>query len=186
MVTTSDPVASGLTDSLARPVGNITRITRLTRGLTEKRLELLMDAAPKISRVELVTGTTTSGIEDYEAAARSLKKITIQPLKAKRAKSRFRGSIPAAVNGRINAIITICDAVPASYMKRIANLTIQQRLPSMTEDTPYVEAGGLMSYSANDADQFKRAAIYVDKVLKGIKLLSYQLNNPLSSHLWSI
>jgi hypothetical protein len=117
----------------------------------------------------LVTGTTTSGIEDYEAAARSLKKITIQPLRLSEPNRDLEGAFQAAVNGRINAIITICDAVPASYMKRIANLTFQQRLPSMTEDTPYVEAGGLMSYSANNADQFKRAAIYVDKILKGIK-----------------
>jgi putative tryptophan/tyrosine transport system substrate-binding protein len=178
MVTPADPVASGFINSLARPGGNITGITRLTRGLSEKRLELLMDAASDILRVGVITGTTTRGIEDYEAAARSVKRITIQPLQVSGPNPDLEGAFQTAVKGRVNAIITIRDAVTASYMKQIANLAIKHRLPSMNEDSPYVEAGGLMSYSANDADQFKRAAIYVDKILKGSKPADLPVEQP--------
>jgi putative tryptophan/tyrosine transport system substrate-binding protein len=178
MVTPGDPVASGFIDSLARPGGNITGITRLTRGLSGKRLELLLEAAPEISRVGVVTGTTTSGIEDYEAAARSLNKITIQPLQVRGPNPDFEGAFQAAAQGRVNALITIRDAVTASYLKRIANLAIKYRLPSMNEDSPYVAAGGLMSYGANDADQFRRAAVYVDRILKGAKPAELPVEQP--------
>jgi putative tryptophan/tyrosine transport system substrate-binding protein len=178
MVTPADPVASGFIDSLARPGGNITGITRLTRGLSGKRLELLVEAAPEVSRVGVVTGTTTTGIEDYEAAARSLKNITIQPLQVRGPNPDFEGAFQAAAKGRVNALITIRDAVTASYLKRIANLAIKYRLPSMNEDSPYVAAGGLMSYGANDADQFRRAAIYVDKILKGAKPAELPVEQP--------
>ena len=69
----------------------------------------------------------------------------------------------------MSALITIRDALTASYLNRIADLAIKYRLPSMHADSPYVQAGGLMSYSTNDADQFRRAAVYVDKILKGVK-----------------
>jgi putative tryptophan/tyrosine transport system substrate-binding protein len=178
MVTPADPVASGFIDSLARPGGNITGITRLTRGLSGKRLELLVEAAPEVSRVGVVTGTTTSGIENYEAAARSLKNITIQPLQVRGPNPDFEGAFQAAAKGRVNALITIRDAVTASYLKRIANLAIKYRLPSMNEDSPYVAAGGLMSYGTNDADQFRRAAVYVDKILKGAKPAELPVEQP--------
>jgi putative tryptophan/tyrosine transport system substrate-binding protein len=178
MVTPADPVASGFIDSLARPGGNITGITRLTRGLSGKRLELLMEAAPEISRVGVVTGTTTSGIEDYETAARSLNKLTIQSLQVRGPNPDFEGAFQAAAKGRVNALITIRDAVTASYLKRIANLAMKYRLPSMNEDSPYVAAGGLMSYGANDADQFRRAAVYVDKILKGAKPAELPVEQP--------
>jgi putative ABC transport system substrate-binding protein len=168
MVTPADPVADGFIDSLARPGGNITGITRLTRGLSGKRLELLKEAALEASRVGILTGTPTAGIQHFEAAARELK-MTVQSLEVHGPKPDFEGAFQAATKGRVNALITVRDAVTASYPKRIADLAIKNRLPSMSEDSPYVEAGGLMSYSANDADQFKRAAYYVDKILKGAK-----------------
>lgn len=74
-----------------------------------------------------------------------------------------------AIKSRVNGLITIRDAVTASHIRRIAELAIKHRLPSMNEDSPYVELGGLMSYSANDADQFRRAAYCVDRILKGAK-----------------
>ena len=123
---------------------------------------------PGISRVGILTGTTTTGIEDFEVAARALKNITI-PLEVRGPNPDFEGAFQAAAKGRVNALVTIRDAVTASYLKRIANLATKYRLPSMNEDIPYVEAGGLMSYGANDADQFSRAAVYVDKILKGAK-----------------
>ena len=178
MVTPADPVAAGFIDSLARPGGNITGITRLTRNLSGKRLDLLKEAVPGISRVGILTGSTTNGIEDFEAAARALKKITIQPLEVRGPNPDFDGAFQAAAKARVNALITIRDAVTSGYVKRIADLTIKYRLPSMNEDSPYVEAGGLMSYAANDAEQFRRAAVYVDKILKGAKPAALPVEQP--------
>jgi putative ABC transport system substrate-binding protein len=177
MVTPADPVAAGFIDSLARPGGNITGITRLTRDLSGKRLELLKEAVPSISRVGVLTGTTTTGIQDFEAAARALK-ITIQSIEIRGPNPDLEGAFEAAAKGRVNALITIRDAVTASYPKRIADLAIKHRLPSMNEDSPYVEAGGLMSYAANDADQFRRAAYYVDRILKGTKPADLPVEQP--------
>ncbi|MDH3444515.1 MAG: ABC transporter substrate-binding protein, partial [Deltaproteobacteria bacterium] len=166
IVTPNDPVATGFVDSLARPGGNITGITRLTRNLSGKRLELLKEVVPEISRVGILTGTTTTGGQEFEAVARELK-ITIQSLEVRGPNPDFEGAFQVAARERVNALIAIRDAVTASYPKRIAELAIKHRLPSMNEDSPYVESGGLMSYAANDAEQFRRAAYYVDKILKG-------------------
>ena len=177
MVTALDPVAAGFIDSLARPGGNITGITRRTRDLSGKRLELLKEAVPGISRVGIITGTTTRGIQDFEAAARALK-LTMQSLEVRGPNPDFEGVFEAAIKGRVNAFVTIRDAVTASYLKRIADLAIKTGRPSMNEDRPYVEAGGLMSYATNDADQFRRAAYYVDKILKGAKPADLPVEQP--------
>ena len=177
--TQADPVADGLVDSLARPGGNITGLTRLTNELSGKRLELLTETVPGISRVGILDGSTNARayIQDYEAAARALK-ITLQSLKLREPNPDFEETFQAATTGGLNAFITIRDATTASYLKRIADLAIKHRLPSMNEDSPYVEAGGLMSYAANDADQFRRAAVYVDKILKGAKPADLPVEQP--------
>jgi putative ABC transport system substrate-binding protein len=170
-------VAAGFVDSLARPGGNITGITRLTRGLSGKRVELLKEAVPGIFRVGILTGSATTGIEDFDQAARRLK-MTVQALEVRGPNPDFEGVFEAAVKQRVSALITIRDAVTASHLKRIADLAIKRRLPSMNEDSPYVEAGGLMSYSANDAEQFRRAAVYIDKILKGAKPADLPVEQP--------
>jgi len=177
MITPNDPVAAGFVDSLARPGGNITGITRLTRGLSGKRVELLKEAVPGIFRVGILTGSATTGIEDFDQAARRLK-MTVQALEVRGPNPDFEGVFEAAVKQRVSALITIRDAVTASHLKRIADLAIKRRLPSMNEDSPYVEAGGLMSYSANDAEQFRRAAVYIDKILKGAKPADLPVEQP--------
>jgi putative ABC transport system substrate-binding protein len=179
MVTTQDPVAEKLVDSLARPGGNITGVTRLTSELSGKRLELLKEAAPAISRVGILTGSGDSrgNMRDYEAAARVFN-VTLMPMNLTGPKPDFEGAFQAAAKGRVNGLITTRDAVTASYAKQIADLSIKHRLPSMNEDSPYVEAGGLMSYAANDADQFRRAAYYVDRILKGTKPADLPIEQP--------
>jgi putative ABC transport system substrate-binding protein len=168
IVTQADPVATGFVESLARPGGNITGLTRLTSDLSGKRLELLKEAVPAVSRVGILTGGTAAdtSVQDYEAPARAFN-IRLQSLTLRGPKPDFAETFQAAVKEGVNALITNRDAVTASYPKRIADLAIKHRLPSMNEDSPYVEAGGLMSYSTDDAEQFRRAAIYVDKILKG-------------------
>ena len=170
IVTQSDPVAEKLVDSLARPGGNITGLTRLTSELSGKRLELFKEAVPAISRVAMLIGggKLRGNVENYEAAARALN-VTLLPVNLTVSRSDLEGAFQSAVKAGANALIINRDAVTASFMTEIAEQAIKHRQPSMNEDSPYVEAGGLMSYAANDADQFRRAATYVDKILKGIK-----------------
>ena len=181
MVTTQDPVATGLVDSLARPGGNITGLTRLTRELSGKRLELLKEVVPRISRVGVLwdADVTAPGIafKEYEAAARALK-IQLQSLEVRGPNPDLEGAFQAAAKGRASALITIRNPLLNRYRKQIADLAIKNRLPSMYEGSDYVEAGGLMSYSANDAESFRRAAYYVDKILKGAKPADLPVEQP--------
>jgi putative ABC transport system substrate-binding protein len=180
MITQVDPVEAGLVDSLARPGGNITGLTRLTRDLSGKRLEVLKEAVPVISHVGVLLDATSPesaafSLKEYEAAARILK-ITTQPLHVRGPNPDFDGAFQAAAKGRVNALITIRDALTASKPKQIAELAIKHRLPSMHADSPYVEAGGLMSYATTD--QFRRAAYYVDKILKGARPADLPVEQP--------
>jgi len=172
MMITTDPVATGLIDSLARPGGNVTGLTRLTRDLSGKRLELLKEVVPRISRVGVLDDADapvqTKGFKDYGDAARALK-IQLQSLEVRGPNPDFEGTFQAAAKGRVSALITVRTTLLIGYRKQIADLAIKNRLPSMSEGSDFVEDGGLMSYSANDAESFRRAAVYVDKILKGAK-----------------
>ena len=181
MVTALDPVATGIVDSLARPGGNITGLTRLTRELSGKRLELLTEVVPRISRVGVLWDakgeSATIGFKEYEAAARALK-IPLQSLGLQRPNYDLDGAFQAAAKGRVNALVTIITPPVLGYQKQIVELAIKNRLPSMWERSEFVEAGGLVSYAANDADQFRRAAYYVDRILKGAKPADLPVEQP--------
>jgi ABC-type uncharacterized transport system substrate-binding protein len=183
MVTTQDPVAAGIVDSLARPGGNITGLTRLTRELGGKRLELLKEVIPGKSRVGVLwTQGTTTSFKEYEPAARALK-IPLQSLAVRGPNPDLEGAFQAATNGRANALITVSNALFYPYLTRIADLAIKNRLPSMHEVSAYVEAGGLMSYSSNDTENYKRTATYVDKILKGAKPADLPVEQPMKFEL---
>ena len=179
IITQIDPVGAGLIDSFAKPGGNITGVTRLTNELSGKRLELLKESMPEISRVGILSGGTNprANLEAYEAAARLLN-VTLQSLTLGGPTPNLDKTFQIAVSGGVNALVINRDALTASYPKRIADLAIKHRLPSMNEDSPYVEAGGLMSYAANDAEQFRRAAAYVDRILKGAKPAELPVEQP--------
>ncbi len=173
VVTAQDPVATGLVDSLARPGGNITGLTLLTRELSGKRLELLKEVVPKISRVGVFWGGTNApgsaiGFKEYEAASRLLR-IELQSLELRGSKPDLEGAFRAAAKGGTNALILIRNPVLNRYTKQIAELAIKNRTPSMCERIEYVDAGCLMSYTSNDSENYRRAATYVDKILKGAK-----------------
>ena len=121
--------------------------------------------------------TAAIGFKDYEAAARALK-IQFRSLEVHRSNPDYEGAFQAAVKGRVSAIITISGSLAASYSKRIADLAIKNRLPSMSEGSQYVEAGGLMSYATDDAANFRRAAYFVDKILKGAKPADLPVEQP--------
>jgi putative tryptophan/tyrosine transport system substrate-binding protein len=171
MVASFDPVATGLIESLARPGGNITGLATLLRELSGKRLELLKEAVPRISRVGGIVSAEQLSIGDfkpYEAPARALK-LQLQSLEVRDPNPDFEGAFRAAAKGRANALITVSGALLSRHTNRIMDLAIKNRLPSIHERSDYVEAGGLMSYSADDADSYRRAAYYVDRILKGAK-----------------
>ncbi|HYT53902.1 MAG TPA: ABC transporter substrate-binding protein [Verrucomicrobiae bacterium] len=181
MVATVDPVATRLVDSLARPGGNITGLTTLGRELSGKRLELLKEVVPRISRVgvlwELDAPAAAISFKEYKAAARPLN-IQLQSLEVGGPNPDLEGAFQAAAKGHVNALIGVRSILLLRYPKRIADLAIKNRLPLMSEGTEDVGAGGLVSYSANDAESFRRAATYVDKILKGAKPSDLPVEQP--------
>ena len=181
MVTNVDPVATGIVDSLAHPGGNITGLATLQRDLSGKRLELLSEVVSRLSRVGLLRDadapSAAIGFKEYEAAARHLK-IRLQSLEVRGPNPDVEGAFHAAVKEHANAIITISSSPLIRNSKRIAGLAIKNRLPSMYEGSAWVEAGGLMAYSANDLELYRRAATYVDKLLKGGKPADLPVEQP--------
>ena len=181
MVTNADPVATGLVDSLARPGGNVTGLSTLGRDLGAKRLELLKEMVPGISRVGVLwhadSASAAIALKEYQAVAPALK-IQLQSLELRGASPDFDGAFKAATKGRVSALITDRAPVFNRYAKRIADLAIENRLPSMYSGNEYVEAGGLASYATNNADQYRRAATYVDKILKGAKPADLPVEQP--------
>jgi len=181
MVATVDPVATGLIDSLAHPGGNVTGLTRLQRELSGKRLELLTEVIPGISRVGVLwepeDPAAAIAFKEYDAAAHALK-ILPQPLEVRGPNPDFEGAFHIATREHANALITVNSVLLSRYPKQIAELAIKHRLVSMYELSRFVEAGGLMSYSANDAESYRRAAVYVDKILKGAKPADLPVEQP--------
>ena len=181
MVSSVDPVAAGMVDSLAHPGGNITGLSRLTRDLSGKRLELLKEAVPGIKRVGVLRGTddpaSSIAFKEYEAAAGTLK-IQLQSLEVQRSTPDLEAAFHTAAKGRVSALITIRNPLFSRYPKPIADLAIKNRLPSMYEGSDYVEVGGLMSYASKDAEQWRRAAYYVDRILKGTQPANLPVEQP--------
>jgi putative ABC transport system substrate-binding protein len=182
MVSGADPVADGFVDSLGRPGGNITGVARFTRELSGKRLELLKEAVPRISRVGVLwDGNAAPGpaiaFKEYEAAARSLK-LEFQSLEVRGPDPDLDGAFQAAAKGRANALIVARNITVDRHLKRIVEFTLKNRLPSMWEGSEFVEAGGLMSYSSDDPANYRRVAYYVDKILKGTKPADLPVEQP--------
>jgi putative tryptophan/tyrosine transport system substrate-binding protein len=187
MMTNQDPVAIGLVESLARPGGNLTGVVTLTRDLSGKRLELLKEAVPKLSRVGVIWASPTNlgagnAFQNFEPAASALK-LKLTSLQAQRPKPDLEGLFHAADKARVNALISVTHAVINQHIRKIADLAIQKRLPLMVEGSNFVDEGGMITYAANDADRFLRAAIYVDKILKGAKPANLPVEQPMQFEL---
>jgi putative tryptophan/tyrosine transport system substrate-binding protein len=172
IVSNVDPVASGIVKSLARPGGNITGFSTLSRELSGKRLELMKDAILGISRVAVLWDVNAPGpavaVKEFKTVAPALK-IQLQWLEVQGPDPDLDGAFRAAVKGKANAIVVIVNPLLSRYRKRIVDLAIKSRLPSMCEGTQFVEEGCLMAYGTSQTDQYRRAATYVDKILKGAK-----------------
>jgi putative ABC transport system substrate-binding protein len=178
----SDPVRAGLVESLARPGGNVTGLTALGRELGGKRLELLKEAIPKLSRVAVLYDPANPPSlhevkELLPADARALK-LTIQPWEI-RAVDDFEKVFAALNKQRPDGLYVVtAGPVMRPNEKRIAGFALKSRLPSVYDSRGYVEAGGLMSYGADLADSYRRVAIYVDKILKGAKPADLPVEQP--------
>jgi putative ABC transport system substrate-binding protein len=165
---------------LARPGANITGLTTIQRELSGKRLDLLANVVPRLSDVGVLRDPDTDtaiGFKDYEAAAGVLK-IRLRPLEVRGGDPDLEGAFREVLKDRMESIITITNAVLLRNSKRIADLALKNRIPSMYEGSTWVEAGGLMSYSASDVQLFRRAAIYVDKILKGARPADLPVEQP--------
>jgi putative tryptophan/tyrosine transport system substrate-binding protein len=166
----NDPVGSGFVASLARPGGNITGLSLQSTDLAGKRLELLREVVPGLRRLAIMADTGNSGavleMAAVQTAARALD-LEVATLEIRRAED----IAPAfeTLKGRVNALYIETDALIFTHRIRINTLALAARLPTMHGVRAYVEAGGLMSYGPNYPDLFRRAADYVDKILRGAK-----------------
>jgi putative ABC transport system substrate-binding protein len=177
MMASFDPVETGIVDSLARPGGNITGVARLTHELSGKRLELFKEAVPKISRVGVFAERESASLREYERAARTLN-LSFESLEINHPNPDLEAVFQAGNKARVNAIVLTSNRSINRYAKQIIALALKNRLPSMFEISTRVDAGGLMSYSADDAALFRRAAVYVDKILKGTKPADLPIEQP--------
>jgi putative ABC transport system substrate-binding protein len=175
-----DALGTGLVDSLARPGGNITGLTLLGPELSGKRLEILKETIPKLGRVAVLLNPVNQGTGFYrkeiEAAASSLG-VELHLLEARRP-DELAEALSGTKLGRIQALVTLNDTMFFSQQAQIASLATRMRLPAMFPESEYVDAGGLMSYGPNVPDLFRRAATYVDKILKGANPADLPVEQP--------
>jgi putative ABC transport system substrate-binding protein len=181
MAASTDPLGTGFVVSLARPGGNVTGLSMMAPELSGKRLELLKEVVPGLSRMTFLWNPDIrGGVLDYnqtEAAARSLR-LQLQSVKAARTEDLDR-AFSAMTEQRAQALIVPSpNPVTFSNRARIASWALKQRLPSMYANRDYVDAGGLMSYGPSPVDLYRRAATYVDKILKGAKPADLPVEQP--------
>ena len=181
MISTIDPVGNSLVDNLAHPGGNITGFSTLGRELSGKRLELVKEVAPKTNRVGILRNPDDPSnsddiMKEFELTAQALN-LDLQRLDVHGAKPDLDNVFKVSNKTRVNAVVTLTPLL-IDQQKRIADLAIKNRLPTMFEGSTWVEAGGLMSYSADEPDVFRRAATYVDKILKGTKPADLPVEQP--------
>jgi len=169
MTTAGDPVGVGLVASLARPGGNVTGLSFMSPDLAGKRLQLLKEVVPRTLRVAVLWDAANPyparAYEETQRAAQTLG-IEVQSLEV-RGPDDFAGAFEAAERQQPDALLTIGDPLTSSFRKQIADFASTHRLPAMYPLREYVAAGGLMSYGANASDLVRRAAGYVDKILRG-------------------
>ena len=172
MATSRDPVGSGFIASLARPGGNITGMTGdPTPEVQGKRFELLKEAVPRATRVALLWNPLPPGAETYrkeaENAARKLG-VSLRTVEA-RGRNEFEGAFAAMAREGADAVVVLPDPLFFTARKQVVELTTKYRLPAVYHAREFVEIGGLMSYGVSLSDQFRRAAVYVDRILKGTR-----------------
>jgi putative ABC transport system substrate-binding protein len=174
-----DPVQLGLVRSFARPGGNITGLVLRTDELPGKRLELLKETVPRLSRVALLwhpTPLSQAAVKAHEAASRALG-LQLQLIEVRGADD-FEGAFQAAIRGRAQGLVMIQGALYFNHAVQIATLALKSGLPTISGENIYAQAGGLMNYGPNISDSWRRTAAYVDKILKGAKPADLPVEQP--------
>jgi putative tryptophan/tyrosine transport system substrate-binding protein len=181
MVNAGDPISSGLIISLARPGGNITGLTSYSPELTGKRLELLKEVVPKVSRFAYLTiddsPTDRSSLLDTKAAAKALA-VQLQVVSVKTSNPDIDGAFRVMAKQRSGALITGGNPLLNFHRKRVLALAEQAKIPAIYPVVLWMDDGGLMYYGANAPDLYRRAAMYVDKILKGAKPADLPVEQP--------
>jgi putative ABC transport system substrate-binding protein len=176
-----DPVGNGFAASLARPGGNITGLSTLAPEISGKQLELLKEILPRLARVAVLGNSTNPGtaqaLREVELAAGALK-VKLQYLDIRDPKD-IETAFRAATKGRADAVLVLGSPVVTSHPKQFVELAAKSRLPAIYWSPEFVEAGGLMTYSVSITDLFRRAATYVDKILKGRKPTDLPVEQPM-------
>ena len=184
----SDPVALGLVDSLARPGGNITGVTNIASELTGKRLEILKETIPKLSRVAVLWNPQgPSSAHPWKESQLAAKELGLQ-LHSMEVSSadKYESAFKEAIKAGSAALAVTLSPLANANQKRIADLATKHRLPAIYPRGDYVASGGLMSYGADQAEAYKRVAVFVDKILKGAKPAAFPSNSRRSSSSSSI
>jgi putative ABC transport system substrate-binding protein len=181
MISSVDPVAAGYVESFARPGGNITGLAWLARELSAKRIEILKELLPKMSRVGVLWDADGPGpavaLKEYERAALAFK-LEFHSLEIRGPNPDLAGAFRAAIKQSVDALIVVANPLMGQHTKQVFGLAQNNHLPSMTEERRYVDAGGLISYGASLADLYRRAATYVDAILKGAKPANMLVEQP--------
>jgi putative ABC transport system substrate-binding protein len=181
MVAVGDPLGSGLVASLAHPGGNVTGPSSMFAEVAGKQLELLKETVPKASRVAVLWNPANpvwqaQMLREINVAARALG-LRLQLLEA-RGPDELEGAFAAMTRARAGALLVQADPMFSLHARRIADLALKRRLPAMVGFREHVEPGSLMSYAPNFPDLFRRAAVYVDKILKGAKPADLPVEQP--------
>ena len=180
MAFSGDPVGAGFVASLARPGGNITGLSRLNVELTAKRLELLNETVPSATRIAVLFNpegrVPVLALKEAQAAAQKLG-LQIQALEMK-APQDIESAFRSAAKNHAEAIMTLPGGFTGFYRTRIVNLAAKSRLPAMYNNARFVEDGGLMTYASDQREEFRRATVYVDRILKGAKPADLPVEQP--------
>jgi putative ABC transport system substrate-binding protein len=181
MANVTDPVTLGLVASLARPGGNLTGVSNLAPELGEKRLELLKELVPQLARVAaLGDPSSPSHAPQWGAMERAARAFGVQvhSVEVREPQPDFAGAFAVITRSRADALLTLAQPLIEVYQQQIVDFTATQRLPAIFHRRGFVDAGGLISYGANVPDLYRRAATFVDKILKGAQPAELPVEQP--------
>jgi putative ABC transport system substrate-binding protein len=180
MATSGDPVGAGLVASLAHPGGNVTGLSSAAPDLAGKQLQLLKEAVPKVSRVSILYDPAIVAnvliVKEAQVAGRTLR-LTVHPLEV-RTPDELGPAFDAMTRGRAQALLALGDPFTMTHKRRILDLAAKRRLPVISQFRDFADGGGLMSYGPDRLDMFRRAATFVDKILKGRKPADLPVEQP--------
>jgi putative ABC transport system substrate-binding protein len=179
MTVSGDPVGDGTIASLARPGGNVTGLANMSSALAGKRLQLLRDVLPRFSRLAVLGPRLPQNASDWRELAALTEALGVKLYRLEvNAPEEFEQAFKAATDGRADALFVLPSPLTNRNPRHLARLAAEHRLPTMYPVRWYAEAGGLMAYGPNIPDLYRRAAVYVDKILKGAKPTDLPVEQP--------